>query len=206
MPVPRVAFTTFAILRAPPGDAQVQGFFDRLPDNFGAADRFEGFVARSIRDPVTLEHSWGKMVRPRFFDPASHDGTVATLSLWRSIESVYAFAYSGVHGEALRHRLEWFVRPEWPSYAAWWVADDHVPDWHEASERLEHLHDHGPSPQAFDFRHAFGPDAGSIEVRRDVVRDLVARTAIAPQIDDERRLERDAILAVMKAGIGQGPT
>jgi hypothetical protein len=122
----------------------------------------------------------------------------STLSLWRSIESVYAFAYSGVHGEALRHRLEWFIRPEWPNYAAWWVADDHVPDWHEASERLEHLHDHGPSPQAFDFRHAFGSDAGSIEVRRDVVRDLVARTAIGPQVDGARRLERDAILAVIE--------
>ena len=52
--MPLVAFTTFAILRAPPGEAQVQGFFDRLPDNFGAADRFEGFVARSMRDPATL--------------------------------------------------------------------------------------------------------------------------------------------------------
>jgi hypothetical protein len=203
--VPLVAFTTFAILRAPPGEAQVQGFFDRLPDNFGAADRFEGFVARSMRDPATLGHTWGEMVRPRFFDAALHDGTVSTLSLWRSLESVNAFAYSGVHGEALRHRLEWFLKPEWPSYAAWWVADDHIPDWHEASQRLEHLHDHGPSPQAFDFRSSFGPDSEPITVRRHVVREIVSRSAVDQRVDSERQLERDAILRVMKAGVDQRP-
>jgi hypothetical protein len=131
--MPLVAFTTFAILKAPPGDPAVQGFFDRLPETFGAADAFEGFVARSTRDPVTLRHSWGDPVQPRFYDPARHAGVVFTLSLWRSLEPVNAFAYSGVHGEALRHRLEWFLEPEWPSYAAWWVDDGHVPDWHEAS-------------------------------------------------------------------------
>ena len=55
--MPLLAFTTFAILRAPYGDAQVQGFFDRLPATFGAADASEGFVDRSSRDPVTLKHS-----------------------------------------------------------------------------------------------------------------------------------------------------
>jgi hypothetical protein len=201
--MPLVAFTTFAIFRAPPGDPQVQGFFDRLPDTFGAADRFEGFVARSMRDPVTLTHTWGDLVYPRFLDPAQHDGAVATLSLWRTLESVNAFAYSGVHGESLRHRLEWFVKPEWPSYTAWWVADDHIPDWYEARERLEHLHDHGPSPQAFDFRRAFGADRDPIMVQRDAVREIVSRASIDPQIDSARLGERDAIVQSLKAGSSQ---
>jgi hypothetical protein len=198
--VPLIALTTFAVLRAAPGDARVQGFFDRLPDTFGTADRFEGFVARSMRDPVTLEHSWGAPVPPRFFDPAVHAGTVFTLSLWRTLESVNAFAYSGVHGEALRHRLEWFVKPEWPSYAAWWVADDHIPDWHEANERLEHLHDNGPSPHAFDFRVAFGPGHEPATIDRKAVRELAGRAAAGPQDGDARRSEAAAILRALKAG------
>jgi hypothetical protein len=46
----------------------------------------------------------------------------------------------------LRRRKEWFRKPQWPTYVAWWVSDDHVPTWAEAVERCEHLHDHGASP------------------------------------------------------------
>ena len=152
-----------------------------------------------MRDPVTLTHTWGDLVYPRFFDRTRHDGAVATLSLWRTLESVNAFAYSGVHGESLRHRLEWFITPQWPSYTAWWVADDHLPDWYEASERLEQLHDHGPSPLAFDFRHAFGPDHEPVTVRRDVVREIVGRAAVDQPVDSARQSESDAIFRNLKA-------
>jgi hypothetical protein len=202
--MPLVAFTTVAILKAPPGDPAVQGFFDRLPETFGAADAFEGFVARSTRDPVTLRHSWGDPVQPRFYDPARHAGVVFTLSLWRSLEPVNAFAYSGVHGEALRHRLEWFLEPEWPSYAAWWVDDGHVPDWHEASRRLEHLHDHGASPEAFGFRTPFGPDGAPIEIDRAAVVALARRASARGAHLTEREAERDGILRALKAG-ADGP-
>ena len=123
----------------------MQGFFDRLPAAFSAADSSEDFVDRSMRDPVTLKHSWGDCAPPRFFDPGRHSGVVFTLSRWRSLAAVhaYSYAYAGVHGEALRHRLAWFEKPDWPSYAAWWVDDDHRPDFVEATARLEHLHDHG---------------------------------------------------------------
>lgn len=194
-----VALTTFAVLRAPVGDPQVQGFFDRLPGTFGAADRYEGFVARSHRDPVTLKHSWGDPVMPRFHDPARHAGVVFTLSLWRSLESVNAFAYSGVHGEAMRRRLDWFVRPEWPSYAVWWVGDDHVPDWREASSRLELLHDRGPTPEAFNFGTAFGPDQAPLRIDRDAVREIVGRASSVQQDRAALELERDGIEQAMRA-------
>lgn len=197
--MPLAALTTFAILRAPIGDPTVQGFFDRLADTFGAADGYEGFVDRSRRDPVTLRHSWGDPVHPRFFDPAHHAGVVFTLSLWRSLESVSAFAYHGVHGEALRRRLDWFVEPQWPSYVVWWVADAHVPDWHEASLRLEQLHDHGPTPQAFDFRTPFGADLAPTRIDRDAVREI-ARRAVAGQHDPvARQREQEAIMRAAKA-------
>jgi hypothetical protein len=198
--MPLLAFTTFAILRAPLGDAQVQGFFDRLPAAFGAADAAEGFVDRSSRDPVTLKHAWGDYVPARFFDPARHVGVVFTLSRWRTLEAVHAYAYAGVHGEALRHRLEWFEKPEWPSYAAWWVADDHRPDWVEAKQRLEYLHDHGPSEVAFDLRAPRGPDGAPVTIDRQAARAIVERADPARHDQAAREREVDAITRVMQAG------
>lgn len=197
--MPLIAFTTFAILRAPFGDMQVQGFFDRLPAAFGAADAAEGFVDRSTRDPVTLKHSWGDYVPARFFDPARHGGVVFTLSRWRTLEAIHAYAYAGVHGEALRHRLDWFERPQWPSYAAWWVADDHRPDWTEATQRLEHLHDHGPGPQAFDLRSAFDAHGAPLTIDREWVRAIAARADPLAHDQAARTREVDAITRVMRA-------
>lgn len=198
--MPLLAFTTFAILRAPYGDAQVQGFFDRLPAAFGAADSAEGFVDRSTRDPVTLKHTWGDYVPARFFDPGRHGGVVFTLSRWRSLEAVHAYAYAGVHGDALRHRLDWFEKPEWPSYAAWWVADDHRPDFIEAKQRLEHLHDHGSSIAAFDLRSPFGPDGEPRVVDREAARAIMSRAAPSRHDQSAREREVDAITRAMQAG------
>lgn len=198
--MPLLAFTTFAILRAPYGDAQVQGFFDRLPAAFGAADAAEGFVDRSSRDPVTLKHAWGDYVPARFFDPARHGGVVFTLSRWRTLEAVHAYAYAGVHGEALRHRLEWFEKPEWPSYAAWWVADDHRPDWVEAKQRLEYLHDHGPSEVAFDLRSPRGPDGAPLTIDRQAARAIVERADPSRHDQVARTRELETIARAMQAG------
>lgn len=80
------------------------------------------------------------------------------MSLWTDLDSVFAFVYTGLHRSTLSKRHEWFLKPEWPSYAAWWVSDDTIPTWSDACERLEHLHDHGPSPVAFTFRRPFAAD------------------------------------------------
>ncbi len=101
----------------------------------------------------------------------------------------------------MRHRLEWFVKPEWPTYAAWWVADDHRPDWHEASDRLEQLHDRGSNPHAFDFRAPFGPDGRPATVDRAAVLELAGRRAAGSVDQEGLRVERDAILVALKAGV-----
>lgn len=151
-----IAFTTLALMRAPYGDPQVQGFFDRMASVFAAAEGSEGFIARSVRDDRTGRHSWGEMVHPRFVMPEQHAHIARTLSLWSSVESVQEFTYRGAHGQAFLDRADWFNPMAWPTHAAWWVPDDHVPDWREAAERIEHLHEHGPTAFAFTFARAFG--------------------------------------------------
>jgi hypothetical protein len=129
------------------GHPQVQGFFDRSAAVFESAEGADGFVARRGDRPSGFG--------PRFYDPAADGDAPQTLSVWMSLESVFAFAYGGRHAEALRGRAEWFRESHWPTYAAWWVTDDQMPTWQEAAERLEHLHDRGPGPFAFSFKQAF---------------------------------------------------
>ena len=82
------------------------------------------------------------------------------------MDSVFAFAYRGVHAEALRRRKEWFHKPQRPTYAAWWTPDEHLPTWAEAVERQERLHAQGPTPFAFDFRNPFDPEGNPLALRR----------------------------------------
>lgn len=155
---PRIAFFTLGVLKAPVGDLVVQGFVDRIADVYAAADGSEGFFDRSVRDVQTWEHSWGPVIVPTCLPSGLPLNQLAmTLSLWRDLESVAAFAYHGVHREALSHRGDWFESGSWPSYVAWWVDGQHRPAWSEAVERADHLHVHGPTPTAFSFRKPFDP-------------------------------------------------
>jgi hypothetical protein len=51
-------------------------------------------------------------------------------------------------------------------YVAGWVADDATPSWEEAMARLDHLHEHGSSPQAFDFKAPFDAAGNPATIRR----------------------------------------
>lgn len=162
----RVAFTTFAVLKQPYGHPQVQPFDDRTPAVFAEAEGSPGFIARAKEMSGGTEVSnferdwggWGGFAVPRFYAggrTTATDSRASTLSLWRDLESVYAFVYNGLHLDALKHRHEWFLKPECPTYAVWWVEDDHTPTWAEACESLERLHDLGPAPSVFNFKKPF---------------------------------------------------
>jgi hypothetical protein len=155
----RIAFFTFAVLKEPVGHAAVQGFIDRIAGVYEAMDGSAGFFARSQRDVETWEHSWGPMLLPQCGpEGMSLDRVAMTLSLWRDLKSVAAFAYRGAHGEALSRRTDWFMSGPWPTYAAWWIEADRQPNWAEAVERIDRLHEQGPTPAAFTFRQAFDAD------------------------------------------------
>lgn len=166
--MPYVAFYTFGILRALPGDPQVQGFFDRLDGVYAGAAAMPGFVARR-----TDARSIATTPQPRFFRDVLARETrplvsPQTLSLWTNLEEIHAMAYRGeTHAEALRLRREWFIKGDWPVYAAWWVADETLPEWEEAWERVEHLHDHGATPRAFTFIAPFDADGNRVVLRRE---------------------------------------
>ncbi|MBZ5521889.1 MAG: DUF3291 domain-containing protein [Acidobacteriia bacterium] len=170
----RVAFATFAILQEPYGHPTVQEFDDRTPDVFKEAEGSEGFIARAKEvngsELSNFERdwgAWGPFRVPRFYTlgrETNTDQRASTISLWKDLPSVFQFVYAGLHLEAFKKRTQWFKKPEWPTYAIWWVEDDHIPTWEEASRMLEQLHDEGPSPIVFDFKACFDETGNPVKI------------------------------------------
>jgi hypothetical protein len=83
--------------------------------------------------------------------------TVQTLTVWKSLESLYQFTYSGKHSQALRNRSRWMEPCEENhlSYVVWWAEKVKGVSWEEAFKRYSYYIQLGPTPFAFDFKHAF---------------------------------------------------
>ncbi len=175
----RLAVFTFGLFRKPADDPANQGFYDRNDGNLAAAERSDGFIARSGYDGDPGPETWGEQVFPRFYVERGDGWTPATLSLWEDLESIFAFAYTGYHAEALRHGRTWFREGDWPPYVAWWVAGDHRPDWAEAVARHEQLYDEGPGPAAFNFAKPFTAAGEPTEIDRARAKDKAARNQLA---------------------------
>jgi len=166
----RAALYTFGIFIQPSEHPDNDGFHARNDPLLLAVEQAAGFVARSGYPDEPGPEPWGLHVWPRFYEERGDGWSPATLSLWQDLESIMAFAYFGLHAEALAHGREWFRQPEWPPYVVWWVDDGHVPEWREAVERHEYLHDHGPSAHAFNFKQPFNALGNGTTVDRGRVK------------------------------------
>lgn len=176
-PMPhRLAFLTFGTLHEPVGHPRVQGFVDRLPPVYEAADKSQGFIDRSIRDMITWKHSWGDVTRPACYRDVEDEKRIAmTLSLWTSLEALAAYAYFGRHGEALSKSREWIEkRPGVPTSVGWWVEKDHEVDWQEGADRMDYLHQHGSTPFAFSMAKPFDEEGNPYKLNREIMKEAAA--------------------------------
>jgi heme-degrading monooxygenase HmoA len=87
--------------------------------------------------------------------PYDDERMIITLSVWESIEALWSFVYQGGHLEVMGRRREWFVRLPTAYVVLWWVPEGRIPTVEEAMARLEHLEAHGPTAEAFTFKHRF---------------------------------------------------
>jgi hypothetical protein len=166
MLVARLAFLTFAVLREPWDSPAMAGFVDRLDPVGAGAHAAHGFIGADDEDEPEAAPSeaaanpWGPFTLPAFYrgsDP-DHPRAFSLLSVWRDIESVFSFAYSGAHLEALGRRAAWIADRQGPTYVAWWIGDEEYPTWADGAARLDRLRADGPSPAGFDFHHPFDAD------------------------------------------------
>lgn len=162
----QLAVLTFGIFQNRLDQAGLATFYDRGPAIFAAAEHIRGFIK------VTRDKSDRAEPHARYLRDSDTIGTSEIISLWTHLEPLFAFVYNGLHAEALHKRSQWFVKAQFPAYVLWWVDDDHVPDWREAYERHEHLHQHGATAFAFDFKHPFDAVGNPAQVDRVLAKSL----------------------------------
>ncbi|MFF8386885.1 DUF3291 domain-containing protein [Streptomyces kanasensis] len=168
--MPPLALYTFGVLKSP--------LADPAPLTRALHDSGEAIYRRISRHPGYLAHAeaadgdrsthfdvdwgaWGDFAVPTWYGKGRTVETTAlatTLSLWTGLRPAFDAVYTGLHRDALTRRYDWFERTAHPNHVFWWVPDGATPTWQDGVSRLEHLHDHGPAPQAFTFRHSFTPE------------------------------------------------
>lgn len=165
-----LALYTFGVLKSPltdPGPL-MRDFHDRSEAVYRTIGRHPGYLARA--EAVSGSRgtyfeldwgTWGRFAVPNWYGKgrtAATTALAATLSLWTGLRPAFDALYSGLHREALNRRHDWFERTKHPTHVLWWVSDGVTPTWQDGVSALERLHEHGPAPYAFTFRHAFSPD------------------------------------------------
>jgi hypothetical protein len=129
----------------------IADFVARLEDINALADCSAGFVWR-LQDDSGNATAIKVSDNPRF---------IVNMSVWESIDALFAFVYRSGHTKVMARRREWFERPDGPFQVMWWVPAGHIPTVEEGLARLEHLRTHGASEHAFTFKERFpAPDGG----------------------------------------------
>lgn len=93
-------------------------------------------------------------------EPKDGEYPALTLSVWKNLETLHRFTYSGKHSQALRNKKKWMDTSQkgHGTYIIWWTEKVKDVTWEEAFKRYEYYLEHGPTPYAFDFKHAFNEE------------------------------------------------
>ena len=147
-----LAQANIAKLIAPLEDPRIEGFRVQLDPINALAERSPGFVWRLKSD------SGNATDIQAFEDP----NILLNMSVWESMGALQQYVYKSAHVGVLRDRKQWTEKMEGPILVLWWVAAGHAPAPQDAVAKLAHLKQHGPTPEAFTFRHPFpAPDGAS---------------------------------------------
>lgn len=151
-----LAQVNIALPVEPLDSAALAGFVAKLEPVNALADGAPGFVWR-------LQTEDGDATAIRAF---GDDRLIVNMSVWESIEALWAYVYDGGHLEVMRRRREWFTRMAESHMVLWWLPAGEAPSVAEAERRLAMLQAEGPTPHAFTFKRRFPPpgaaDPGSV--------------------------------------------
>jgi hypothetical protein len=136
-----------ARFKFPMDDPRMAGFADALDPINAIADGTPGFVWR-------LQTEEGNATSIHAFED---DLMLVNMSVWESVEALADFVYRSGHIDVMRRRREWATRMVEAHMCLWWLSAGEIPTVEEAIERLDHLREHGPTPQAFTFKRRFSP-------------------------------------------------
>lgn len=143
----QIAQMNIATARYPAEDERIAEFYARLDEINALADNSPGFVWR-------LQSDSGNATDIQVGDDPL---LIVNLSVWKSVETLFDFAYKSAHRTVLGKRRAWFRRPDAAYQVLWWVPAGHKPTADEGMARLELLRQSGPTPEAFTFKSAYPP-------------------------------------------------
>lgn len=141
----RLAQINVGRLVAPIDDPKIAQFVAQLDTINSLADRSEGFVWR-------LQSQSGNATDISYSDDPF---VIVNMSVWESVEALWAFTYKSGHIAALKDRAKWFEKMSKPHYCLWWIPAGHAPSVAEGKERLVHYQNHGATPHSFWFNQLF---------------------------------------------------
>ncbi|MEP7285604.1 MAG: DUF3291 domain-containing protein [Chloroflexota bacterium] len=129
-----------------PLDHPIMADFAAQLDHFNSmAEASPGFVWR-------LKTDEGDATSIRVYDD---ERIIVNLTMWESIETLFAFSFRTQHSKLISRRKEWFERLDTPYLALWWIEAGQIPTAEEAKARLDHLHLNGSTAYAFTFKTQF---------------------------------------------------
>ena len=143
-----LAQINIARMQAPLDDPLMAHFVAQLDSINALAERSPGFVWR-------LQDEAGDATSIRVYDD---DRILVNMSVWETREDLRDYVYRSSHLDVLRDRKRWFEPLDGPYLALWWIPAGHVPTPEEGKQRLDHLRRHGPTPEAFTFKHLFSAE------------------------------------------------
>jgi uncharacterized protein (DUF885 family) len=140
----------------------------RLPADEAQSEtvRYLGWPGQAIAYKVG-ERAWLRIreeSRARHGDATAIRGfgderLIVNMSTWESLAALGDFVYRSAHTAVMRNRRKWFAQLRL-YVVLWWVPAGHRPSVAEAEERLRHLDEHGPTPNAFTFQSPYpAPDS-----------------------------------------------
>lgn len=142
-----VAQLNIARAVAPMDDPRLADFVAQLDAVNALAEASPGYVWR-------LQSASGNATDVRVGDDPL---VIVNLTVWTSIDELFAYAYRSDHRFVFARRFEWFERWPGPSVCLWWQRAGTVPTVDDALRRLTILAERGPSPDAFTFKQRFPP-------------------------------------------------
>lgn len=123
---------------------QMQGFTGRIDAINALADRAAGFIWRLTDDDGDIDGALSLRL-------PGDDKTLVNMSVWESLDALFAFVYKTAHAKVMTDNRDNFVHMPQQHYVLWWVEDGYVPNLSEAKARLDSLRANGPGPHAFTF-------------------------------------------------------
>ena len=148
-----LAQANIARMKGPIDGPVMREFAEQLDTINSLADRHPGFVWR-------LQTEAGDATAIRVFED---ELILFNMSVWKSLEDLFDYTYRREHAGVFRDRGKWFNAMDVPTHVLWWIPGQHVPTTEEAKQKLALLEEHGPTSQAFTFKHRFDQEGRKLE-------------------------------------------